>query len=608
MFFIPIISALASFVVHHFAPTVVYSLEVHTAHRGLVVHSRGSILHVSGPVETGLILYHGDLVVYTAPINFINPPLPPPPPPDPVFDAFDRFATPTFIEGTNPRNDWMSPHIVSALVFSVFVTAFAAGSSLKPLHLQLAWDTSCSLPLQFIVDGQFTINALQQALRYIVVLGSKAALQVFEQLLPLFKQFTFTAFVLLRILTHFMLSKVVPWIWTVSLKAITITYRKIRSRAARRQGTPNEPHGPQYDASAAARAPIDKPPPRPPPPPVPFWTSWAVLFLCDVLPIRIHPKNIKIEKILGKGGFGTVELGIDTSTGASIAVKRIKKNLIREKFKLVTDEVRTMSRVTLAKNGSKYTNILGSFVNDTEYIIVMNYLPGDTMWERVPVQGLARPIALFYSAQLFLGINALHKLGIAHHDIKPNNLLLDSNGQLIISDFGVAARFDMTLQGGKSWEWAKKHGGDDFPLLWPCTDNPHICESWGGTPMYIAPEAMAHGARVSYGVDYWAFGVCYYFFLTGMLPYAYDAPRGDYADPLSVDMDDGYVERPFVSTIDSLFVYQMLRLNDYNRLSVHEMRTHEAWGDINWAAVENGVLLEPAAATQSVGTRVGRIR
>jgi len=119
-----------------------------------------------------------------------------------------------------------------------------------------------------------------------------------------------------------------------------------------------------------------------------------------------------------------------------------------------------------------------------------------------------------------LAIQSLHKKGIIHRDIKPDNIFLDETGHLILADLGLAENIgtfggaDTDMDLFPIWKDAKARGGDDFPLLWVDGLNPLGIQGIAGTYWYTAPEVFRN-ERYSFGVDYYSVGVIYYELVTG---------------------------------------------------------------------------------------------
>jgi serine/threonine protein kinase len=125
-----------------------------------------------------------------------------------------------------------------------------------------------------------------------------------------------------------------------------------------------------------------------------------------------------------------------------------------------------------------------------------------------------------------LAIQSLHKVGIVHRDIKPDNIFLDDEGHLVLADLGLAENI-ATFEGGEEmmvqfpvWLDARSKGGDDFPLLWVSGHNPLGARGIAGTFWYTAPEVFRY-ERYSFGVDYWSVGLIYHELLTGHVSLCY---------------------------------------------------------------------------------------
>lgn len=97
-------------------------------------------------------------------------------------------------------------------------------------------------------------------------------------------------------------------------------------------------------------------------------------------------------------------------------------------------------------------------------------------------------VVKFYAAQIALAIGYLHQQGIAHRDLKLENILIDSNGYLKIIDYGLAKM----LQAGKNYY-------NNFNI-------DELSMSFCGTPEYLAPEMVSHAGHDK-NVDWWALGV-----------------------------------------------------------------------------------------------------
>ncbi|KAJ7075830.1 kinase-like domain-containing protein [Mycena crocata] len=129
--------------------------------------------------------------------------------------------------------------------------------------------------------------------------------------------------------------------------------------------------------------------------------------------------------------------------------------------------------------------------------------------------GLSFQEAFYYGGQVLLALHDLHRRGIIHRDVKPENLVVGCDGHPVLIDFGIAARLDDTTANYPVWTTLRQRGTDHFPMLWSSTDNPCIGSKRCGTEGYASPEVYADPARYSYAVDLWSLGATIHVWRTG---------------------------------------------------------------------------------------------
>ncbi len=200
---------------------------------------------------------------------------------------------------------------------------------------------------------------------------------------------------------------------------------------------------------------------------------------------------------IGQGGMATVYRAQDTRDQRVVAVKVLSPYVAADpKFRGRFDrEVDLLRRL----NHPHIVPILAFGEADGFHYIVMPYLSGGTLHERLRMGPLLPLEGGRIVDQISSALDFAHQQGIVHRDVKPSNILLDENGRAMLTDFGFAH---------VPWESASLTGS----LLI-------------GTPAYMSPE-QCRGEDVSPESDQYSFGVVLYQLCTGRLPYEADTPMG----------------------------------------------------------------------------------
>ncbi len=148
--------------------------------------------------------------------------------------------------------------------------------------------------------------------------------------------------------------------------------------------------------------------------------------------------------IIGRGAFGEVILVRHRASGAYYAMKKLRKaDMLRKEH---VNHAWSERHVLVAADHPFVCNLCFAFQNNDYLYLVMEYLAGgDLMTLLIARDTLTEEESRFYVAEMVVAIDTIHKLGFIHRDVKPDNLLIDKNGHLKLSDFGLCKSFTVDV-------------------------------------------------------------------------------------------------------------------------------------------------------------------
>src|SRR5215510_12414286 len=200
---------------------------------------------------------------------------------------------------------------------------------------------------------------------------------------------------------------------------------------------------------------------------------------------------------LGRGGMATVYRAYQPNVDRFVAVKVIHRSVASDSKSLdrFTREARLVARL-------EHPHILPVYdyngLNDPPYI-VMRYLPTGTLKDILERGQLPYHEIAYLMAQIGSALDYAHRQGVIHRDIKPSNIMVDSEGNAFLTDFGIARIVEAEGEGLT---------GTGMAI---------------GTPGYMAPE-QGLGTPIDHRVDIYALGVMLYELLVGKLPFSAETP------------------------------------------------------------------------------------
>jgi eukaryotic-like serine/threonine-protein kinase len=287
----------------------------------------------------------------------------------------------------------------------------------------------------------------------------------------------------------------------------------------------------------------------------------------DTLLNTLFDGRYRIVRKLGTGGMANVYLAEDEVLGRRVAIKILNdRHAGDDQF---VERFRREAKNAASLSHPNIVSIYDRGEAEGTYYIAMEYLDGRSLKELIVARGPAPVnVAIDYARQILAAIRFAHRHGIVHRDIKPHNVLVDAEGRLKVTDFGIAraGTSQMTEAG-----------------------------SIIGTAQYLSPE-QAKGAPVDQTSDLYSVGVVLYELLTGVVPFSGDTPVEIAMKHLSMTPEPPSAKRAEVPRELDLVVLRALAKDPADRYqSAEEM-------DADLARVARGAAISPA--TEEAATAI----
>ncbi|CAO2816509.1 unnamed protein product [Amaranthus hypochondriacus] len=259
----------------------------------------------------------------------------------------------------------------------------------------------------------------------------------------------------------------------------------------------------------------------------------------------------ELGRVLGQGTFARVYFARNVETGKSVAMKVIGKEKVL-KAKMMDQlkrEITVMKRL-------KHPNIVELYevmATKSKIFLAMELVRGGELHAKVAKEGkLEEELARSYFKQLISAVDYCHSRGVFHRDLKLENLLLDQDGNVKITDFGLSALFE-------------EKGENEQAMLRTCC----------GTPHYVAPEIVSKRGQPYDGskADIWSCGIILYVLLAGYLPF-----HGDNVVLLYRKVNKGDFTCPSWFSPDAQeLITRMLDPNPSTRITLTQIMESKWW-------------------------------
>eukprot|EP00461_Guttulinopsis_vulgaris_P000524 UN00524 len=278
-------------------------------------------------------------------------------------------------------------------------------------------------------------------------------------------------------------------------------------------------------------------------------------------------EDLEVIGFLGKGGYGYVELVKHKRTTQTYALKTLyRAHIIRTKSMInVLNEKKMLQRM----DSPYIIHLYATYKDNQKLQFLLEPCLGGELFTLLRARGVfAEKAARFYAASVILALEEIHSHGVVYRDLKPENLLLDNEGFIKVTDFGLS-----------------KLIGDTRTFT--------VC----GTPHYLAPEII-QGTGHGKSVDLWCLGVLIYEMLAGRPPFYRPGERGDHMrlyrritccdfQPSSMFSEDSWD-----------LIQRLLQFKPSSRLGAgsagfDRLRKHQWFAGIEWNALQQRNLRAP---------------
>ena len=314
-------------------------------------------------------------------------------------------------------------------------------------------------------------------------------------------------------------------------------------------------------------------------------------------------------KIIGKGAFGEVRVCRYIPNNTIVAIKKMKKEEMHKKNQVL--HVRAERDVLSEAKNEWIVDLKFSFQDQNYLYLGMEFLPGGDLMSLLMARDiLPEQEAKFYAAEIVMAIESVHKLDCIHRDLKPDNVLIDSDGHIKLSDFGLTKKLDIKLIDNNLQNELRNFGNNNFGTnsnsrfknlsyaqqfsqfkSMKSKKRRAFAYSTVGTPDYIAPEVIR---QKGYGqeIDWWSLGVIMFEMMIGYPPFFSESSTEtckkilDWKNTLNI--------RPEANiSKEAEDILRKLITDPENRLGVNgadEIKSHPFFKGIDWNHIKETLI------------------
>ncbi|XP_056861066.1 phototropin-2-like [Raphanus sativus] len=321
-------------------------------------------------------------------------------------------------------------------------------------------------------------------------------------------------------------------------------------------------------------------------------TSWKAIQKIQEGGETVGLHHFKPVKPLGSGDTGSVHLVELKGTGELYAMKAMEKTMMLNRNK--AHRARIEREIISLLDHPFLPTLYASFQTSTHVCLITDFCPGGELFallDRQPMKFLSEESARSYAAEVVIGLEYLHCLGIVYRDLKPENILLKKDGHIVLADFDLSFMTSCTPQlivPPAPNKRRRSSSSKSQPLPTFVAEPITKSNSFVGTEEYIAPEIIT-GAGHTSAIDWWALGILLYEMLYGRTPFRGKNRQKTFANILHKDLT--FPSSIPVSLVGRQLINVLLNRDPRKRLGTkggaNEIKQHAFFRGINWPLIRD---------------------
>ena len=285
---------------------------------------------------------------------------------------------------------------------------------------------------------------------------------------------------------------------------------------------------------------------------------------------KMAASDFQSLRCLGKGAFGTVHLVKQHATGKLYAQKQFKKASLTVHKRLV-EQTRTERTILESVNRHPFVvKLYYAFQDQEKLYLILEYAQGGELFHHLAMERMfSEEVASFYMAEIILALQHLHhNVRVIYRDLKPENCLLDAEGHLLLTDFGLSK---VALE-----------------------EDDERATSILGTVEYMAPEVI-RGEGYDFSVDWWSLGAIGFDLLTGSAPFGGNNHKKIQDNILKQKLQLPYFLGPDAKDLLTRLLRKdpNKRLGGSNPKDLKTLKSHRFFRKIDWKKLERRELEPP---------------